>query len=160
MGSPIAPIVADIFISKLEEKLCRFTTNKPRIWYRYVDDILCIFNSEQNITDFLSHINKWHPNIKFTIEWEKHNILSFLDLLIIRQNNKYVATVYRKPTTTNLYLFYDSNQPRKYKLGLIKSLYLRYGVAAGMCHKSPSAKYFKKLVKVSEIKSFLSNKTS
>jgi len=40
MGSPIAPILADIFISKLEEKLNRFTTNKPKIWYRYVDDIL------------------------------------------------------------------------------------------------------------------------
>ena len=125
MGSRIAPMLADIFMSKLEEKLYRFTINKPRIWYRYVDDILCIFNNRQNLTDFLSRINKWHPNIHFTIEREKNQRLSFLDLLIIRQNNRYVTTIYRKPTTTSLYRLYDSNQPRKYTLGLIKSLYLR-----------------------------------
>ena len=77
MGSPIAPMLADIFISKLEEKLYRFTINKPRIWYRYVDDILCIFNNRQNLTDFLSRINKWHPNIHFTIEREKTNVYLF-----------------------------------------------------------------------------------
>jgi hypothetical protein len=125
MGSPIAPILADIFISKLEEKLNRFTTNKPKTWYRYVDDVFCIFNKKQNINDFLSRINKWHPNIRFTIEYENNECLPFLDLLIIRRNNKFDTTVYRKPTTTNLYLLYDSNQARKYKLGLIKSLYVR-----------------------------------
>jgi len=125
MGSPIAPILADIFISKLEEKLNRFTTNKPKIWYRYVDDVICIFNKKQNIKDFLTRINKWHLNIHFTIEYENNERLPFLDLLIIRSNNKFVTTVYRKPTTTNLYLLYDSSQARKYKLGLIKSLYVR-----------------------------------
>jgi len=125
MGSPIAPIIADIFISKLEEKLNRFTTNKPKIWYRYVDDILCIFSKKQNITDFLSRKNKWHKNIQFRVVYEENKQLPFLDISIIRHQNKYETTIYRKPTTTDLYLLYDSNQARKYKLGLIKSLYYR-----------------------------------
>ena len=125
MGSPIALILADIFISKLEEKLYRFFINKPKVWYRYVDDILYVFNNRRNLTDFLSRINKVHPNIHFTIEREKNQSLPFLDLLLFRQNSRYVTTTYRKPTTTNPYLLYESNQPRKYKLGLIQALYLR-----------------------------------
>ena len=48
-----------------------------------------------------------------------------MDVLIIPENNSYTTTIYKKPTATNLYLLYDSNQPRKYKLGLIRSLYIR-----------------------------------
>ncbi|CAF1073952.1 unnamed protein product [Rotaria magnacalcarata] len=53
MGSPLEPILADIFMTNLEKKLNRFSKNKPKVWYRYVDDIFCIFNSEQNITNVL-----------------------------------------------------------------------------------------------------------
>jgi len=63
MGSPLGPLLADIFMSNLELKLNRFSTNKPQIWIRYIDNIFCIFKKQQNIDDFLRRINKWHPNI-------------------------------------------------------------------------------------------------
>lgn len=127
MGSPLGPILADIFMSNLETKLNKFSKNKPQLWIRYVDDILCIFHNKQDIDDVLQRINKWHKNIKFTIEKEKENQINFLDVLIIRNvnTNKYETTIYKKPTSTNLYLLYESNQPRKYKLGLIRSLSIR-----------------------------------
>ena len=127
MGSPLGPILADIFMTNLETKLNKFSTNKPSLWIRYVDDIFCIFKKHQNINDFLKRINKWHPNITFTIEYETNDKLAFLDVLVIRDNttNKYTTTIYRKPTNTNLYLLYDSNQCRKYKLGLIRTLVIR-----------------------------------
>ena len=127
MGSPLGPILADIFMSNLEIKLNRFSTNKPTIWIRYVDDIFCIFNKQQNINDFLRRINKWHPNISFTIESETNERLPFLDVLVIRDNtiDKYVTTLYKKRRNTNLYLLYESNQCRKYKIGLIRSLVIR-----------------------------------
>ena len=43
MGSPLGPILADLFMSKLETKLNRFSKNRPILWLRYVDDIFCVF---------------------------------------------------------------------------------------------------------------------
>ena len=69
----------------------------------------------------------WHPNIRFTDEPERNGKLAFLDVLVIRDDatKKYITTIYRKPTETGLYLLYDSNQCRRYKLGLIKTLVIR-----------------------------------
>ena len=128
MGSPLGPILADLFMSKLEAKLNRFSKNKPILWLRYVDDIFCVFNNSQNIHDFLSRINKWHPShIRFTIEHEQNNQLAFLDVLVTRDrhSNQYTTTIYRKPTNTNLYLLYESNQCRQYKISLIRTLVIR-----------------------------------
>ena len=127
MGSPLGPILADIFMCNLEKKLNRFTKNKPLIWMRYVDDIFCIFTGQQNINDFFNRINKWHSHISFTKETEVDQKLAFLDVLVTRDvtTDKYTTTIYRKPTNTNLYLLYESNQCRRYKIGLIRTLTIR-----------------------------------
>ncbi|CAF4501415.1 unnamed protein product, partial [Didymodactylos carnosus] len=127
MGSPLGPIFADVFMPKVEQNLNRFSTNKPLLFLRYVDDIFCILKKKHNIPDFLQRMNKWHKNIKFTVEYEDNNKIPFLDTMIIRdvQNDKFQTTIYRKPIHTDLYLLYDSNQSRKYKLGLIRTLVIR-----------------------------------
>ena len=124
MGSPLGPLLADIFMAELEKKLNRFSTNKPIVWYRYVDDIFCIFNKTQNIGYVLSSINKRHPNISFTKETEISNSLAFLDVLVTRNNNndRYETSLHRKPTNTSLYFLYESNQCRRYKIGFIRTL--------------------------------------
>ena len=126
MGSPLAPILADLWMQKMERKLNRFSTNKPNIWLRYVDDVFCIFDiPETKITEFHSKINKWHNNLKFTREYESNNSLPFLDVLVTRENNQLTTSLYRKPTHTGLYLLWESCQNRQYKLGLIKTLVIR-----------------------------------
>ncbi|CAF4298322.1 unnamed protein product, partial [Adineta steineri] len=115
MGNPLAPIIADLWMQKMEDKLNRFSTNKPLIWLRYVDDIFCIFTIPKiKIDDFHSRINKWHPNLRFTLEVES-NIsysISFLDVLVTHNEDKLVTSLYRKPTHTGLYMLWDSNQNR------------------------------------------------
>jgi hypothetical protein len=115
MGSTLGLILADIFMSNLENKLNRFSKNKPKICYRYADDIFCIFNSQQNITDVLERINRWHTNISFTKQNEGNNQIAFLNVLIIKNptDSKFETTIYKKPTNTNLYLLYESNQCRR-----------------------------------------------
>jgi hypothetical protein len=126
MGSPLAPILADLFMTKMEQKLNRFSTNRPKIWLRYVDDVFCIFEINMDkIHEFLERINKWHPNLRFTVEFEQNKRLPFLDVLVVREPDTYITTLYRKPTHTDLYLLWESNQCRKYKLGLIKTLMVR-----------------------------------
>jgi hypothetical protein len=113
-------------MTKIEQKLNRFSTNRPKIWLRYVDDIFCIFEINQTkIHKFIGRINKWHPNLHFTEKFEENDRLPFLDVLVVRENNNYITTLYRKPTHTDLYMLFASNQCRKYKLGLIKTLMVR-----------------------------------
>ena len=45
-----------------------YNLNKPKFYLRYVDDILAAFENDQDSLNFLSFLNKWRPNIKFTIE--------------------------------------------------------------------------------------------
>ena len=69
MGSPLAPVLANIFMGFYESKwLNEYNLNKPKFYLRYVDDILAAFDEEQDSLDFLNFLNKRHPHIKFTIE--------------------------------------------------------------------------------------------
>ena len=53
--------------------------------------------------NFLKCLNKVHPALKFTYEIEKNNRISFLDTLIIKEENASLNTaVYRKPSNTGL----------------------------------------------------------
>ncbi|CAM4987568.1 unnamed protein product, partial [Rotaria socialis] len=126
MGNPLAPIIADLWMQKMEEKLNRFSTKKPMIWLRYVDDIFCIFTiPREKIHEFHMRINKWHRNLCFTAEFEVKNSIPFLDVRVTHVEDKLITSMYRKPTHTGLYLLWDSNQSRRYKLGLIKTLVIR-----------------------------------
>ena len=59
----------------------------PRCWYRYVDDVFAIVKkgTEQQILAFL---NSQNDAIKFTMEVEIDNKISFLDLMLERNDNK------------------------------------------------------------------------
>ena len=55
MGSPLAPILANIFIGVHESKwLNENNLNKPKFYLRYVDDILTAFTNEQDSLIFLT----------------------------------------------------------------------------------------------------------
>ena len=69
MGSPLAPVLANIFMGFHESKwLNEYNLNKPKFYLRYVDDILAAFDHEQDSLNFWNFLNNRHPNIKFTIE--------------------------------------------------------------------------------------------
>ncbi len=77
------------------------------------------------LEDFANHINSIHPAIKFTREEETEKSLAVLDAQITRDNlGKLSFSVYRKPTHTDQYLQYSSNQPLQHKLrpGVIRTL--------------------------------------
>ena len=52
--------------------------------------------------------------------------LAFLDIKVIREGNKFITSVYRKPTFTGLYPHNDSMIPLTYKMGLIFTMLFRY----------------------------------
>ena len=65
MGSPLAPVLANIFMGFYESKwLDEQNFKKPKFYLRYVDDILNAFDNEQDSLSFLNFLNNRHPNIK------------------------------------------------------------------------------------------------
>ena len=64
-----------------------------------------------------SNISLTSNNIKFTFKIEMKNSLSFL-----RENNKCITLVYRKPTSCGVFTFFLSFIPNLYKYALIFTL--------------------------------------
>ncbi|CAF1119945.1 unnamed protein product, partial [Didymodactylos carnosus] len=127
MGSPLAPILADIFMEHIENKVEQYPEqHRIKIMKRYVDDMFFMIDGKHDdIEKLLEWFNQLHYKIKFTCENEKNYELPFLDVKIIRQRTRYETTIYKKPTHTGLYLHWMSCQARKYKIGLIKTLTIR-----------------------------------
>ena len=65
MGSPLAPVLANIFMGFYESnQLNEYNLNKPKFYLIYVDGILPVFDNEQDSLIFLHFLNNRHPNIK------------------------------------------------------------------------------------------------
>ena len=67
MGSPLSPIVANIFMEKFEKEASDTAAHPPSLWKRHVDDTFVI-QEEQHKEEYFHHINSLGPNIKFTAE--------------------------------------------------------------------------------------------
>ena len=94
----------------------------PNFYRRYVDDIFCLVKNETEANNFLTYLNSKHPNIKFTIEYERDKKLPFLDILISSKNGSLETSVFRKNTFSGLFMNFRSFLPRIYKLGLVNTL--------------------------------------
>ena len=124
MGSPLGPILANIFMAELERSVIPGLANKLDNWRRYVDDTIC--NKKVDSIDYvLSKLNNFHRNIQFTVEVEKEGRISFLDVLMIRDKNNIETTIHRKPTNNNIYLNWTSHAPNKWKMGTLRTLVRR-----------------------------------
>ena len=127
MGSPLAPVLANIFMRWFEEKaISEYTGPQPSFYRRYVDDSFLIFNQASHIDPFFSHMNSIHNNIKFTKEEETEvGYFPFLDIKITKGNGQFRTSTYYKPTHTDVYTNWYSFTPRKYKINLMKTLFHR-----------------------------------
>ena len=109
MGSPISPLIANIFMEEFEVKALQSFPNPPSLRLRFVDDTFVI-NKAEHSQDLLQHINNQDPHIQFTVEPTQQGSLPFSDTLVtIQPDNTFSPSVYRKPTHTDEYLHWDSN---------------------------------------------------
>uniref|UniRef100_A0A1B6D9B7 Reverse transcriptase domain-containing protein n=1 Tax=Clastoptera arizonana TaxID=38151 RepID=A0A1B6D9B7_9HEMI len=123
MGSPLSPVVANLYMEHFEQKAINSFELKPKTFLRYVDDTFVIWPlGVDNINRFLAHLNFVHPSIQYTMEVENNNTLPFLDVLVIRKNGSLGHTVYRKPTHTDRYLNADSHHHPAQKQAVLSTL--------------------------------------
>ena len=127
MGSPLGPSLANAFLSYYEKNWLNNCPQgfKPIFYRRYVDDIFLLFKSNDHLKYFQDFLNSCHINMSFSMETEKENKLSFLDVEVIREQGKFTTIVYRKPTFSGVYSNFESFLPSVYQFGMVYTLVYR-----------------------------------
>ena len=101
MGSPLAPVIANIFMG--------FYESKYNLYLRYVDGTLAAFDKEQDSLNLKKNLFKRHPNIKFLKENQVNHSIAFLDVFVSDINNQNLTLqTYHKSTYTRLLLNFKS----------------------------------------------------
>ena len=98
MGSPLSPVLANIYMEYVEKMALGSTSLKPSMWLRYVDDTFILWRHQEDVQILLDHVNPIQRSIQFTIEKEQDNKLPFLDVLVTPTKQRFRSSVYRKPT--------------------------------------------------------------
>ena len=141
MGNPLSPVLSNIYMEFFEVNLLSTIKDVNVIWYRYIDDVLCLWPINDNLNNFFNNLNNLVESIKFTFEIEINNILPFLDVLIHRvECSGFKFSVYRKPTSNNSFIHFYSGHNDIVKRSVFISMFLR---ALRVC----SPEYFNKEIK-------------
>lgn len=126
MGSKMAPQYANLFMADLEDKFLNSIQQKSYRYYRYIDDIFMIWTEgEENLNQFFSLINTFHPSIKLKMDYSNTHV-NFLDTTVYIRDDKLHTSIYRKPTDRCSYLHSSSFHPQHTKRAIIHSQAIRY----------------------------------
>ena len=118
IGTKCAPSYAILFLAALERKLLDHHVEKPLLWWRYIDDIFLIWtHGEEKFLEFINFLNSAHHSIKFTAEYSKESV-NFLEVKVIRKEDRIITDLYTKPTDTHQLLHHSSCHPNHTKRGI------------------------------------------
>ncbi|KAJ8734267.1 hypothetical protein PYW07_014818 [Mythimna separata] len=124
MGSPVAPVVANLWMEHFEDLAISTCPVPIKFWKRYVDDVFCILKGGiPEIERCLNHLNNIHTAMHFTAEVERDRSLAFLDVKVIARSDGTLShSVYRKPTHTDRYLHATSHHHPYHLKSVVTSL--------------------------------------
>ncbi len=122
MGSPVFPIVANLYMEQFEQKALATAPNPPSVWLRYVDNVFTQIGL-LFVEEFHQHLNSMDTNIKFTIQKKCDGKLPFLETLVhLGESGKTWVMVYRKATHTDQYLKFGSINHLQHKQSMVEIL--------------------------------------
>jgi hypothetical protein len=130
MGAAFSPTIANIFMSVFLKNFLTTIEEKPLLILRYIDDIFILWPKNQNLSNFTTKINNFHPNIKFTTNTSESS-MDFLDITIYKgsqfTNVQLLDTkTFQKPENLYQYLHFSSNHPKSTFKSIITGECIRY----------------------------------
>jgi hypothetical protein len=123
MGSPCAPVLANIYMGWYERKH-RFVPTEL-VYVRYIDDILWIADRSTNSlpTPLVRRVSA--PNLE--VEWAtSRDSISFLDVELYRKSNTVQTRIFRKNLNHFQYIPWSSSHPRHVLKGMTKGELIRF----------------------------------
>ena len=112
-------------IKKLEERANSSFHSTSCIWFRCVDDVYGIMESNY-IKEFHQYLNTKCDSIKFTRAEEQKGSLAFLDVLVTRTpEGSLKTTEFRKPPLTGRFWPFSSHHPLQQKLRILQTFFSR-----------------------------------
>ena len=120
MGSPLSPLIANVFVGSLEQQLFPLQF----CYFHYVDTFAC-FSSHSEALKFFHCFNSLYSLLSFTMEEENNNMLPFPDGLVERNYSFFTTSVYTKPTFTGLFMSWDSSAHTSRNINLVRCLTYR-----------------------------------
>ena len=100
-----------------------------------------------------------HPKIKFTVEKEQNNCFNFLGVKVIREDNVFTTSVYRKSSFSGVYTHFDSYMPLTFKFNLVSTIiFCSFTICTDMPKSHPEICKIKDIfIKMVTVKGFLTN---
>ena len=91
-------------------------------------------------------MNTCHRKMKFTVKKEQNNSFNFLDVKVIKEDNVFTTSVYRKPSFSGVYTHFDSYMLLSYKFSLVSTIVFR---SFNICSDMP--KFHQEICKIKDI---------
>ncbi|VEL34177.1 unnamed protein product [Protopolystoma xenopodis] len=104
MGSPLSPILVNVYMNKMEESF-KMTPLQPAVLMRYLDDYFALWSHvREKLEEFLKFTNKIDEKIQFKMEVEEGKRSPFLDVEVIRSNGTLKKKLFRKKSNAGIIL--------------------------------------------------------
>lgn len=124
MGSPISPVVANLFMEDFDKKIIETIPYNIPIFLRNMDDYIIAVPIDK-VDDIYERFNNFSQHLSFTLEISNienfHNI-SFLDTQLYIEDNHVITNWYHKPTWSGRYVHFLSEHDIKHKKSIIIGL--------------------------------------
>lgn len=122
MGNPASPVLANLVMNHLFNKVVKTLPFNIPFLFVYVDDTVLAAPKGQ-LDLLLNSFNSFHPSLRFTMETENNNKISFLDTELHHQNDgSILINWYSKSTNSGRLLNFHSNHPISNKVGIVNGL--------------------------------------
>ena len=120
MRSPLGTSLANTFLLYHEKNWLNSSLQgfKPVFYQCYVDNILVLFKLND-------HLKYFQELLSFSMEKERQNKFSFLDIEVICKQGKFSTTIYCKPTFSGVYGNFESFLTSVYRFGRVYTLVYR-----------------------------------
>ena len=124
MGSPLGPLFANFYMAHLENLVLSDPELTPSTYVRFVDDCFVDVRDTEHLLKLIRAFES-KSVLRFTYELSQDNVIPFLDVVVERGNDRFITSVYRKPTNTGQTLNADSECPTRYKNSVIRAFVRR-----------------------------------